>query len=107
MLIECQLFSVCLGVFHTPLGLLHLLSVFKIDEQNKTVSTRAETFDAIASGRCMNMVKMTMNELRQELTAEELLELEAAEKKEPAFDDDSPMLMREQLMQFKRMNSKG
>lgn len=55
----------------------------------------------------MNMVKMTMNEIRQELTAEELLELEAAEKKEPAFDDDSPMLMREQLMQFKRMNSKG
>ena len=50
------------------------------------------------------MVKMTMNELSQELTAEELLELEAAEKKEPAFDDDSPMMMREQLMQFKRIN---
>ena len=49
------------------------------------------------------MVKMTMNELSQELTAEEIRELEAAEKKEPVFDDDSPM-MREQLMQFKRIN---
>jgi len=52
----------------------------------------------------MNMVKMTMNELSQELTAEELRELETAEKKEPVFDDDSPMMMREQLMQFKRIN---
>ena len=52
----------------------------------------------------MNMVKMSMNELSQELTAEELRELEAAEKKEPLFDDDSPMMMREQLMQFKRIN---
>ena len=53
----------------------------------------------------MNMVKMTMNELSQELTAEELRELEAAEKKEPVFDDDSPMMMREQLMQFKRLTA--
>ena len=53
----------------------------------------------------MNMVKMTMNELSQELTDEELRELEAAEKKEPVFDDDSPMLMREQLMQFKRIHT--
>ena len=29
----------------------------------------------------MNMVKMTMNELSQELTAEELRELEAAEER--------------------------
>ena len=52
----------------------------------------------------MNMVKMAMNELSRELSAEELRELEAAEKKEPVFDDDSPMMMREQLMQFKRIN---
>ena len=52
----------------------------------------------------MNMVKMTMNELSQELTAEELRELEAAEKMEPVFDGDSPMMMSEQLMQFKRIN---
>ena len=31
-------------------------------------------------------------------------ELENAEKKEPVFDDDSPLLMKEQLMQFKRIN---
>ena len=50
------------------------------------------------------MVKMTLNDLKQELTDEELEELESAEKKEPVFDDDSPAMMREQLMQFKRIN---
>ena len=30
------------------------------------------------------------------------LELEAAEKKESVFDDDSPPMMKEQLVQFKR-----
>ncbi len=50
------------------------------------------------------MEKMTLNDLKQELTAEELQELEAAEKKEPVFDEDSPAMMREQLMQFKRIN---
>ena len=52
----------------------------------------------------MNMVKMTLNEINQDLTGEELRELEAAEKKEPVFDDDSPAMMREQLMQFKHIN---
>ena len=50
----------------------------------------------------MNMVKMTMNELSQELTAEELRELEAAAQKEPVFDDDSPPMDEEQLKQFRR-----
>jgi len=50
------------------------------------------------------MVKMSMNDLNTELSEEELRELEAAEKKEPVFDDDSPLLMKEQLMQFKRIN---
>ena len=50
------------------------------------------------------MVKMTMSDLSRDLTAEELLELEAAEKKEPVFDHNSPAMMREQLMQFKRIN---
>ena len=54
--------------------------------------------------RGMNMVKMTMNDLNAELTEEELRELEAAEKKEPVFDEDSPLMMKEQLMQFKRIN---
>ncbi len=52
----------------------------------------------------MNMVKMTLNELNQELTPEEIRELEAAEAKTPVFDEDSPALTMEQLMQFKRMN---
>ena len=50
------------------------------------------------------MVKMSLNELNKELTPEEVQELEAAEKKEPVFDDESPLLMKEQLMQFKRIN---
>ena len=50
------------------------------------------------------MVKMTMNDLNQDLTAEELQELDAAGKKEPVFDEDSPLMMKEQLMQFKRIN---
>ena len=52
----------------------------------------------------MNTVKMKLSDLNKELTEEERLELEAAEKKEPVFDDDSPLLMKEQLMQFKRIN---
>lgn len=50
------------------------------------------------------MVKMTMNDLNTELSAEELRELEAAEKKQPVFDEDSPSMTMEQLMQFKHMN---
>lgn len=50
------------------------------------------------------MVKMTLNELDRELTAEEKQELEAAEAKAPVFDEDSPAMTMEQLMQFKRMN---
>ena len=45
-----------------------------------------------------------MNELDAGLTAEELREIEAAEKKELVFDGDSPLMMKEQLMQFKRVN---
>ncbi len=47
---------------------------------------------------------MTFNELNAELTEEELKELNEAEKKESVFDDDSPLMMKEQLMQFKRIN---
>ncbi len=50
------------------------------------------------------MVKMNLNDLNAELTEEELRELDEAEKKEPVFDDDSPLMMNEQLMQFKRIN---
>ena len=47
---------------------------------------------------------MNMNDLSQGLTEEELRDLEAAEKMTPVFDDDSPAMMREQLMQFKHIN---
>ena len=46
------------------------------------------------------MVKMTLNDLNTELTEEEIQEVETAEKKEPVFDDDSPLMSNEQLMQF-------
>lgn len=50
------------------------------------------------------MVKMTLNDLTRELTAEEQLELEAAEQRDPVFDVDSPLMSEEQLLQFKRVN---
>lgn len=52
----------------------------------------------------MNMARITMNELTAELTPEEIRELEAAEKMSPVFDEDSPEMTAEQLLQFKRMN---
>ena len=52
----------------------------------------------------MSMVKMTLNELNTELTAEELQELETAESKQSRFDEESPAMTMEQLMQFKRLN---
>lgn len=52
----------------------------------------------------MKMEKMTLNDLKQEMTAEELRELETAEQKKPVFDEDSPAMTQEQLMQFKRVN---
>lgn len=50
------------------------------------------------------MAKITMNELSAELTAEELRELEDAEKKDTVLDEESPSMTMEQLMQFKRIN---
>ena len=50
------------------------------------------------------MAKITMNELSAELTAEELRELEDAEKKDHVLDEESPSMTMEQLMQFKRIN---
>ena len=45
-----------------------------------------------------------MNEITAELTPEEIRELEATEKMPPVFDEDSPQMTAEQLLQFKRMN---
>lgn len=52
----------------------------------------------------MSLVKMTFEDLNNELTEEELLELENAEKRKPVYDEDAPLMTREQLMQFKRIN---
>ena len=49
-------------------------------------------------------MKMMLNDLKQDLSAEELRELEAAEKQEPVLDDDSPAMTPEQLKQFKRIS---
>lgn len=50
------------------------------------------------------MVTMNINELNADLTADELLELETAERLEPVFDNDSPAMTAEQLKQFKRVS---
>lgn len=50
------------------------------------------------------MVKMSINELTSELTQEELLDLKTAEEKPVTYDEDSPEMTPEMLMQFKRMN---
>lgn len=50
------------------------------------------------------MVKIDMNEVTPDLTPEELQELAAAVDKPPLFDEDSPEMTPEMLMQFKRMN---
>lgn len=50
------------------------------------------------------MVKMTLSEMNEELSTDELMELEAAEKREPVFDEESPAMTQEQLMEFKRIN---
>lgn len=50
------------------------------------------------------MVKVNMSELTPELTREEMLELEQAETKTVVYDEDSPKMTQEMLMQFKRMN---
>ena len=50
------------------------------------------------------MMKMSLNDIGINLSDEELLELEAAEKRDSIFDDDSPEMTMDMLNQFKRMN---
>ena len=50
------------------------------------------------------MAKMTLNELTNELTEQEIIELEAAEKMALELDEDSPAMTMDQLMKFKRTN---
>lgn len=53
------------------------------------------------------MVKMNFNDLNDELSVEDLLELENAAARTIAFDDESPEMTPEMLRQFKRMKQKG
>ena len=52
----------------------------------------------------MSKVKMNFKDLQSDISAEEISELEAAERKSASFDEDCPEMTLEQLMQFKRMN---
>ena len=49
-------------------------------------------------------MKMTMRDVGMALSEEEIRELEAAEKKEAVFDEDSPEMTAEMLSEFKRDN---
>lgn len=48
------------------------------------------------------MAKVMMNSLPAELTPEEIIELEEAEKKQIIFDNDCPEMTSEMLSQFHR-----
>ena len=48
------------------------------------------------------MVKMTLNDVAPDLTEEEILELQAAEALEPVYDEDSPEMTSEMLLQFRK-----
>ena len=50
------------------------------------------------------MTKIKLSNIDKELTEAELLELAAAEKKEQVYDEDSPRMTTEQLLEFKRLN---
>jgi uncharacterized protein (DUF4415 family) len=53
------------------------------------------------------MAKMTLKELTNELTEQEIIELEAAEKMTHELDEDSPVMTMDQLMKFKRINHRN
>lgn len=53
------------------------------------------------------MAKIRYEELNEELTREEMNEIEAASAMPVVFDEDSPEMTAEMLMQFKRMNREG
>ena len=53
------------------------------------------------------MVKMSFEELNNELNKEEIREMEEAAAHSIVFDEDSPEMTPEMLQQFKRMKQKG
>ncbi len=52
-------------------------------------------------------MKVRINELEKELNAQELLELDEAEKKPIRFSEDSPEMTPEMLKEFKRMSKRN
>ena len=53
------------------------------------------------------MQRIRFDELDRELTPDEMREVEAAAAMSAAFDEDSPEMTPEMLMQFKRMSREG
>ena len=51
------------------------------------------------------MVKMNIKDLDRNITAEEMKELEAAEKMMPMYDEDSPEMTEDMLQQVKKTAS--
>ena len=49
----------------------------------------------------MNVAKVMMSEVLDELTAEEIQEIEAASQRPVTYDEDSPEMTPEMLKQFK------
>lgn len=52
----------------------------------------------------MKMVKMNIKDLPEEMSEEELQDLEKAEKLTPVYDDESPEMTPEKLSEFRRIN---
>ena len=50
------------------------------------------------------MAKISIKDLSKDLTPEELAELNALDKREIEYDEDSPELTIEQIKQFRRMD---
>ena len=50
------------------------------------------------------MARLTIREIGQELSEEELRELNEADNREVVFDEDSPEMTPEMLLQFKKQN---
>lgn len=51
------------------------------------------------------MVRMMLRDLSDELSAEELMELELAEAKPVSYDPDCPEMTEEQLKQFRHVHA--
>ena len=53
----------------------------------------------------MKLARMMLRDLSEELSAEELIELELAEARPVSYDPDCPEMTEEQLKQFHRVHA--